>query len=118
MAIDSGDICEKSRPMTPYESKCQLMSRDGSVHKQSRLYQTMTPNFLLQPFENCQFNMLLNGTCVSLHAPFRQIIRRSLENTTRFRENIMRYREIITRYREIITRSRKNITRSRDYLIY
>ena len=45
------------------------MSRDGSGKKQSRLYQTMTPIFLLQQFENRQFNMCLNGTCVSLRAP-------------------------------------------------
>ena len=55
--------------MTPYEWICQLMSRDGSVQKQSGLYQTMTPFFLLQPLENRQFNMCLNGTCVSLCAP-------------------------------------------------
>ena len=43
--------------MTPYGWICQLMSRDGSVQKQSGLYQTMTPFFLLQPLENRQFNI-------------------------------------------------------------
>ena len=70
-----GAICEKSSSMTPYEWICQLMSRDGSVQKQSGLYQTMTPNnFLLQPLENRQFNMYLNGTCVSLCAPLRHLV--------------------------------------------
>ena len=55
--------------MTPYEWICQLMSRDGSVQKQSGLYQTMTPIFCYSHFENHQFNMCLNGTCVSLCAP-------------------------------------------------
>ena len=47
--------------------------------------------FLLQLFENRQFNMCLNGTCVSLRAPLTQTL------------------AIITRYREIITRSREII---------
>ena len=34
--------CDKSSSMTPYETICQLLSRDGSVQKQYRLYQTMT----------------------------------------------------------------------------
>ena len=48
------------------------MSRDSSAQKQSRLYDLISnndPNSLLQPFENRQFNMCLNGTCVSLCAP-------------------------------------------------
>ena len=45
MVIDLGAIYEKSSSMTPYERICQLMSRDGSAQKQSRLYQTMTPIF-------------------------------------------------------------------------
>ena len=69
MVIDVGAINEISSSMTPYETICQLMSRDGSVQKQSRLYQTMTPFCLLQSFENRQFNICLNGTYVSLRAP-------------------------------------------------
>ena len=68
MVIDFGAICEKSSTLTPYETICQLMSRDGSVQTQSGLYQTMTPFF------NRQFNMYLNGTCVSLCAPFMECI--------------------------------------------
>ena len=37
------------------------MSRDGSVPKQSQLYQTMTPIFCYSHFENRQFNMRLYG---------------------------------------------------------
>ena len=51
------------------------MSRDGSVQNQSRfIYQTMAPKFLLQPFENRQFNMCLNGTCLSWHAPLIEVV--------------------------------------------
>ena len=32
------------------------------------------PNFLLQPLENRQFNMCLNGTCVSLRAPLIAVV--------------------------------------------
>ena len=53
-----GAICEKSSSMTPYEWICQLMSRDGSVQKQSGLYQTMTPMFCYSHLKT------VNLTCV------------------------------------------------------
>ena len=56
--IDFGRDCEKSSSMTPYEWICQLMSRDGSVQKQSGLYQTMTPIFCYSHLKT------VNLTCV------------------------------------------------------
>ena len=42
MVIDLWHDLENSSSMTPYATICQLMSRDGSVTKQSRLYELIS----------------------------------------------------------------------------
>ena len=55
----------------PYETICQLMSRDGSVKKSISFILSNDINILLWLFENCQFNIWLDRICIYMCAPLK-----------------------------------------------
>ena len=62
--------------MTPYETMCQLLSREGSIQTQSRLYQTMTQFVVVVIYS--EFNMCLGVIGIYLHAPLIAVEKKSV----------------------------------------